>query len=123
MEEDFTSLLIAVGILLTPVILALPLRFWWTYRVGNEPEHVRYRRWVRQVLDAGEPLSTRRQELDHLARGLPIDSSRQGRIEMDVLHPLKLPHFMLLPVLILSPLVGLIGAIIFALLFLSLIHI
>jgi hypothetical protein len=115
--EDFTSLLIAVGILLTPVILALPLRFWWTYRVGNEPEHVRYRRWVRQVLDAGEPLSVRRQELDHLARGLPIDSSRQGRIEMDVLHPLKLPHFMLLPVLILSPLVGLIGAIIFVLLF------
>ncbi len=117
MEENFTSLLIAVGILLTPVILALPLRFWWTYRVGNEPEHVRYRRWVRQVLDAGEPLSTRRQELDHLARGLPIDASRQGRIEMDVLHPLKLPHFMLLPVLILSPLVGLIGAIIFVLLF------
>ena len=117
MAEDFTSLLIAVGILLTPVILALPLRFWWTYRVGNEPEHVRYRRWVRQVLDAGEPLSVRRQELDHLARGLPIDSSRQGRIEMDVLHPLKLPHFMLLPVLILSPLVGLIGAIIFVLLF------
>ena len=117
MAEDFTSLLIAVGILLIPVILALPLRFWWTYRVGNEPEHVRYRRWVRQVLDAGEPLATRRQELDHLARGLPIDASRQGRIEMDVLHPLKLPHFMLLPVLILSPLVGLVGAIIFVLLF------
>ena len=117
MAEDFTSLLIAVGILLIPVILALPLRFWWTYRVGNEPEHVRYRRWVRQVLDAGEPLAARRQELDHLARGLPIDASRQGRIEMDVLHPLKLPHFMLLPVLILSPLVGLIGAIIFILLF------
>ena len=117
MAEDFTSLLIAVGILLIPVILALPLRFWWTYRVGNEPEHVRYRRWVRQVLDAGEPLAARRQELDHLARGLPIDASRQGRIEMDVLHPLKLPHFMLLPVLILSPLVGLIGAIIFVLLF------
>ena len=117
MAEDFTSLLIAVGILLTPVVLALPLRFWWTYRVGSEPEHVRYRRWVRQVLDAGEPLSTRRKELDHLARGLPIDTSRQGRIEMDVLHPLKLPHFMLLPVLILSPLVGLIGAIVFVLLF------
>ena len=59
----------------------------------------------------------RRQELDHLAKGLPIDASRQGRIEMDVLHPLKLPHFMLLPVLILSPLVGLIGFIVFALLF------
>ena len=117
MAEDFTSLLIAVGILLIPVVLALPLRFWWTYRVGSEPEHVRYRRWVRQVLDAGEPLSTRRKELDHLARGLPIDTSRQGRIEMDVLHPLKLPHFMLLPVLILSPLVGLIGAILFVLLF------
>ncbi|MBJ84511.1 MAG: hypothetical protein CMB52_03230 [Euryarchaeota archaeon] len=117
MAEDFTSLLIAVGVLLSPIILALPLRFWWTFRVGNQPEHVRYRSWVRQVLDAGEPLSTRRQELDHLARGLPIDVTRQGRIEMDVLHPLKLPHFMLLPVLILSPLVGLIGAILFILLF------
>jgi len=115
--KDFTSLLIAVGVLLIPVILALPLRLWWNYRVGSEPEHVRYRRWVRQVLDAGEPLATRRLELDHLAKGLPIDASRQGRIEMDVLHPLKLPHFMLLPVLILSPLVGLIGAIIFILLF------
>ena len=110
-------MLIAVGVLLSPIILALPLRFWWTFRVGNQPEHVRYRSWVRQVLDAGEPLSTRRQELDHLARGLPIDVTRQGRIEMDVLHPLKLPHFMLLPVLILSPLVGLIGAILFILLF------
>ena len=110
-------MLIAVSVLLGPIILALPLRFWWAFRVGNQPEHVRYRSWVRQVLDAGEPLSTRRQELDHLARGLPIDITRQGRIEMDVLHPLKLPHFMLLPVLILSPLVGLIGAILFILLF------
>ena len=117
MAENFTSLLIAVGVLLVPIILALPLRFWWTIRVGNQPEHIRYRSWVRQVLDAGEPLSTRRQELDHLARSLPIDIMRQGRIEMDVLHPLKLPHFMLLPVLILSPLVGLIGAILFILLF------
>jgi|TARA_Y100000994_G_scaffold9502_1_gene7756 hypothetical protein len=115
--ENFTSLLIAVGVLLVPIILALPLRFWWAIRVGNQPEHIRYRSWVRQVLDAGEPLSTRRQELDHLARSLPIDIMRQGRIEMDVLHPLKLPHFMLLPVLILSPLVGLIGAILFILLF------
>lgn len=117
MAENFTSLLIAVGVLLMPIILALPLRFWWAIRVGNQPEHIRYRSWVRQVLDAGEPLSTRRQELDHLARSLPIDIMRQGRIEMDVLHPLKLPHFMLLPVLILSPLVGLIGAILFILLF------
>ena len=117
MAENFTSLLIAVGVLLVPIILALPLRFWWAIRVGNQPEHIRYRSWVRQVLDAGEPLSTRRQELDHLARSLPIDIMRQGRIEMDVLHPLKLPHFMLLPVLILSPLVGLIGAILFILLF------
>ncbi len=115
--EDFTSLLIAVCVLLVPIVLALPLRFWWAIRVGNQPEHIRYRSWVRQVLDAGEPLSVRRQELDHLARGLPIDIMRQGRIEMDVLHPLKLPHFMLLPVLILSPLVGLIGAILFILLF------
>jgi len=109
--------MVAVGILLTPVILALPLRFWWGHRVGNEPEHAKYRSFVRRVLDSGEPIASYRLALDHEAKRAGIDTGRQGRIEMDVLHPLKLPHFMLLPVLILSPLVGVIGGLIFLLLF------
>ncbi len=117
MAEEFTALLIAVGVLLTPVVLALPLRLWWTHRVGNEPQHVKYRGFVRRVLDAGQPLSGYRQALDHEAKRLGLDAERQGRIEMSVLHPLKLPHFMLLPVLILSPLVGVIGGLVFILLF------
>ena len=67
------------------------------------------------VLDAGEPLSIATR-MDHLARSLPIDIIRQGQLRW-MCPPLKLPHFMLLPVLILSPLVGLIGAILFILLF------
>lgn len=117
MAEEFTGLLIAVGVLLTPVILALPLRFWWTHHVGNEPEHIKYRGFVRRVLDAGQPLSGYRHALDHEAKRLMIDAKRQGRIETSVLYPLKLPHFMLLPVLIMSPLVGLIGGLVFVLLF------
>ena len=117
LEEKFTGLMIAVGILLMPVILALPLRFWWAHRVGNEPEHAKYRSFVRRVLDSGEPISSYRLALDHEAKRAGIDAGRQGRIEMDVLHPLKLPHFMLLPVLILSPVVGVIGGLIFLLLF------
>jgi hypothetical protein len=116
-EEDFTGLMIAVAVLLLPVVLALPLRFWWNHRVGNEPEHEKYRSFVRRVLDSGKPISSFRQALDYEAKGLGLDAGRQGRIEMDVLHPLKLPHFMLLPVLILSPLVALIGGLIFMLLF------
>jgi hypothetical protein len=117
LEENFTGLMIAVGILLMPVILALPLRLWWAHRVGNEPEHAKYRSFVRRVLDSGEPISSYRLALDHEAKRAGIDAGRQGRIEMDVLHPLKLPHFMLLPVLILSPVVGVIGGLIFLLLF------
>jgi hypothetical protein len=114
---QFTGLMVAIGVLLTPVVLSLPLRLWWNHRVGNEPEHTKYRQHVRRVLDAGQPIAGFRLALDHEAKRLHIDAARQGRIEMDVLHPLKLPHFMLLPVLILSPLVGLIGGLVFVLLF------
>ena len=68
LEENFTGLMIAVGILLMPVVLALPLRFWWAHRVGNEPEHAKYRSFVRRVLDSGEPISSYRLALDHEAK-------------------------------------------------------
>ena len=55
---------------------------------------------VRRVLDAGIPLRRYRAELDAEARRFLIDPERQARIESDLLHPLRIQHFLLLPSLI-----------------------
>ncbi|MEC9125021.1 MAG: hypothetical protein VX515_03395, partial [Candidatus Thermoplasmatota archaeon] len=65
-----------------------------------------------RVLDAGMPLARYRGELDAEARKVHISSDRQGRIESDLLHRLRLQHFLLFPSLILWPLVGIFAAII-----------
>ena len=93
-------------ILLLPVILTLPLRFGWKWWVGMEPEHEHYREKVRRVLDSGIPIKRYRTELDSEARRLLIDKERQSRIESDLLRPLGPQHFLLLPALIFSPLLG-----------------
>ena len=67
---------------------------------------------VRRVLDAGMPLARYRGELDAEARKVHVSSDRQGRIESDLLHRLRLQHFLLFPSLILWPLVGIFAAII-----------
>ena len=51
-------------------------------------------------------------ELDAEARKVHISSDRQGRIESDLLHRLRIQHFLLFPSLILWPLVGIFAAII-----------
>ena len=84
----------------------------WRWWVGIEPEHEHYREKVRRVLDAGMPLARYRGELDAEARKVHISSDRQGRIESDLLHRLRLQHFLLFPSLILWPLVGIFAAII-----------
>ena len=112
MVDDYEAMLTAVLILVSPVIFALPVSFsgrWW---VGIEPEHEHYREKVRRVLDAGMPLARYRGELDAEARKVHISSDRQGRIESDLLHRLRLQHFLLFPSLILWPLVGIFAAII-----------
>jgi hypothetical protein len=86
--------------------------FAWRWWVGIEPEHEHYREKVRRVLDAGMPLARYRGELDAEARKVHVSSDRQGRIESDLLHRLRLQHFLLFPSLILWPLVGIFAAII-----------
>ena len=71
-----------------------------------EPEHEHYREKVRRVLDSGIPIKRYRTELDSEARRLLINKERQSRIESDLLRPLGPQHFLLLPALIFSPLLG-----------------
>lgn len=106
------ALLTSVLILLSPVFLALPLSLGWRWWVGTEPEHEHYREKVRRVLDAGIPLRRYRVELDAEARRFLIDPERQSRIESDLLQPLRMQHFLLLPGLIVWPLLGFFAAII-----------
>ena len=112
MVDDYEAMLTAVLILVSPVIFALPVSLAWRWWVGIEPEHEHYREKVRRVLDAGMPLARYRGELDAEARKVHVSSDRQGRIESDLLHRLRLQHFLLFPSLILWPLVGIFAAII-----------
>ena len=113
---DFQTILWAIAILASPLVMALPLRALWGFRIGNDIEHEEYRAVVRDVMIRGQTLRANRVGLDALAKRLNIDVNRQGRIENDVLRRLKIPHFILLPVLVLSPLVGILGALVMLLL-------
>ncbi len=104
--EPVEGLATGLLILLLPVLLTLPLRFGWKWWVGMEPEHEHYREKVRRVLDSGIPIKRYRTELDSEARRLLINKERQSRIESDLLRPLGPQHFLLLPALIFSPLLG-----------------
>jgi|TARA_B110000914_G_C15472228_1_gene451222 hypothetical protein len=110
--ESLESLFTAVLILLGPVFLAIPVSFAWRWWVGMEPEQEGYREKVRTVLDSGIPIRKYRSQLDAEARKVHLNSDRQARIESDLLHPLRLQHFLLFPSLIVWPLVGLFAAII-----------
>ncbi len=112
MPASMESLFTATLILLSPLFLAIPLSIAWRWWSGTEPEHEHYRDKVRRVLDSGIPLRRYRSELDAEARRVYLDPERQARIESDLLHPLKLQHFLLLPGLIAWPLLGLFAAII-----------
>lgn len=110
MAAALESLITAILILLTPVFLAIPLSLGWKWWVGTEPEHVHYREKVRLVLDAGLPLSRFRKELDAEARIVNIDPERQSRIESDLLFPMRVKHFLLMPGLVVWPFLGLFAA-------------
>jgi hypothetical protein len=93
----------AVLILIIPVLLTVPLRVLWSWWIGNEPEHLHYREKFTSVIDSGYPIRDFRQELDRTARQFEIDLERQTRIETDMLHPLDMRHFLLVPSLVVWP--------------------
>ena len=98
------ELLWGAGILALPLILALPMRLAWQFWVGVGHEVSEYRTVVRQILDSGHQVSAFSQTLDDIARNLRIPPAKQRLIEAEMLHPLTLSHFLLLPALLILPL-------------------
>ena len=98
------ELLWGAGILALPLILALPMRLAWQFWVGVGHEVSEYRTVVRQILDSGHQVASFSQTLDDIARNLRIPPAKQRLIEAEMLHPLTLSHFLLLPALLILPL-------------------
>lgn len=104
MATDVQALLWGAGILALPLIMALPMRLAWQMWVGIGHEVSEYRTIVRQIVDSGNQVSSFSQTLDDIARNLRISPAKQRLIEAEMLHPLTLSHFLLLPALLILPL-------------------
>jgi len=103
-ESEIQELLWGAGILALPLLLALPMRLAWQFWVGVGHEVSEYRTVVRQILDSGHQVASFSQTLDDIARNLRIPPAKQRLIEAEMLHPLTLSHFLLLPALLILPL-------------------
>ena len=101
---NFDELLWGAGLLALPLIMALPLRLAWQIWVGVGHEAAEYRTVVRQIVDSGNQVTSFRQTLDDIARNLRLTPSKQRLIEAELLHPLTISHFILLPSLLILPL-------------------
>lgn len=101
---NFEELLWGAGLLALPLIMALPLRLAWQIWVGVGHEAAEYRTVVRQIVDSGNQVTSFRQTLDDIARNLRLSPSKQRLIEAELLHPLTISHFILLPSLLILPL-------------------
>lgn len=104
MEAEMQELLWGAGILALPVLLALPMRLAWQFWVGVGHEVSEYRTVVRQIVDSGHQVASFSQTLDDIARNLRIPPAKQRLVEAELLHPLTLSHFLLLPALLILPL-------------------
>ena len=104
MATEAQELLWGAGILALPLILALPMRLAWQLWVGIGHEVSEYRTIVRQIVDSGHQVSSFSQILDDIARNLRIPPAKQRLIEAELLHPLTISHFLLLPALLILPL-------------------
>jgi hypothetical protein len=104
MATDVQGLLWGAGILALPILLALPMRLAWQFWVGVGHEVSEYRTIVRQIVDSGHQVASFSQNLDDIARNLRIPPAKQRLIEAELLHPLTLSHFLLLPALLILPL-------------------
>ena len=104
MEAEMQELLWGAGILALPVLLALPMRLAWQFWVGVGHEVSEYRTVVRQIVDSGHQVASFSQTLDDIARNLRIAPAKQRLVEAELLHPLTLSHFLLLPAILILPL-------------------
>ena len=101
---DTEGLLWSAGILALPILLALPMRLAWQIWVGVGHEVSEYRTNIRRIIDSGHQISSFSQTLDDIARNLRISPSKQRLIEAEMVHPLTISHFLLLPALLILPL-------------------
>ena len=114
-ELDIEALLWSIAILALPLLMAIPARLVWHMYVGKSLDQQEYREVVRSILDSGQSLVRHRERLDDEARRRGISNERVRLIETDVLFPLGLHHFILLPALIILPVAVLLASPLFLL--------
>ena len=104
---DVGNLLWAIGILAVPVILALPAKLLYqTVILGVGPAERNYRATVQKILDSGMQVEHFREVLDEESRRLGIKASRAKLNETDMLYPLTITHFLLVPMVFILPIVA-----------------
>ena len=104
---DIENLVWAIGILALPLVLALPAKLLYQAVIlGVGPAERNYRSTVQKILDAGMQVEQFRDVLDEEARRLGIKASRAKLNETDMLYPLTLTHFLLVPMLFILPVVA-----------------
>ena len=104
---DIGNLMWAIGILLLPLILAVPAKILYqTVILGVGPAERNYRSTVQKILDSGMQVEQFREVLDEEARRLGLKASRAKLNETDMLYPLSLTHFLLVPMIFILPIIA-----------------
>ena len=62
-DIELIQILSAIGILLIPILVAIPIRIIWKRYVGGAYQHEEYRRLLSLVVNAGHSLSQFRDQL------------------------------------------------------------
>ena len=107
--DDPEVLLLVLGLLVAPMLFAFPAQHYWRKRISPQKKHREYRKMVAGVLNHGHPLELFRPSLDKAGRRNGLSIEEQGRIESDILYPMRLLHFLLLPSMILWPILSLVA--------------
>ena len=107
---DIGNLMWAIGILALPVLLAVPGKILYqTVILGVGPAERNYRSTVQKILDSGMQVEQFREVLDEEARRLGLKASRAKLNETDMLYPLSLTHFLLVPMILILPIIAIIS--------------
>ena len=104
------NLLWSIGILALPLLIAIPARvLYQTQFLGIGPAVKSYRATVQRILDAGMQVEHFRESLNDEARRLGIKLSKARLNETDLLNPLTIAHFILTPMVLILPIIGLLA--------------